>query len=384
MKVTGSTIQQIEKDKPKSKCRKWRLWATTDQGRKSERFTGTYTKAQERLKAWVAELEETVPNSETFGAYAESWRLWRMETGRYSPNTVLEDARKVRALRRTALDGMRMDDIGPDDCRAALTWLRRNPVRGEEYTNTSMTKFHGTLYSALQQAVDDGKLARNPMASVTPPKVDTPERDALSPNELGLLLNRLDQEPMDGRVMAVYLMACLALRRGEACALLDADVADVARVRFSVRAADGSVGPTKSRAGERVIPVTPRLQAKIAQWRDMRRRLGWTDLPQLCCNTNGDLLAPNVLGSWWCGSARSRGFRDGIGCQGMSLHQLRHSNLSMMARHMSAFDLQRYAGWSTIDPALVYVHDDLDAVSRAVSEAWGDIERTKNAPTTIK
>lgn len=34
MKVTGSTIQQLERDKPKSRCRKWRLWATTEQGRK--------------------------------------------------------------------------------------------------------------------------------------------------------------------------------------------------------------------------------------------------------------------------------------------------------------------------------------------------------------
>ena len=41
MRVKGSTIQQLEKDKPRSRCRKWRLWATTDEGRKSRRFTGT-------------------------------------------------------------------------------------------------------------------------------------------------------------------------------------------------------------------------------------------------------------------------------------------------------------------------------------------------------
>jgi integrase len=54
----------------------------------------------------------------------------------------------------------------------------------------------------------------------------------------------------------------------------------------------------------------------------------------------------------------------------MTLHQLRHSNLSMMARHMSPFDLQRYAGWSSIEPAKVYIHDDLEAVTKAVSKAW--------------
>ena len=54
----------------------------------------------------------------------------------------------------------------------------------------------------------------------------------------------------------------------------------------------------------------------------------------------------------------------------MKLHELRHSNLSMMARHMSPFDLQRYAGWSSIAPARVYVHDDLAAVTAAVTAAW--------------
>jgi integrase len=64
----------------------------------------------------------------------------------------------------------------------------------------------------------------------------------------------------------------------------------------------------------------------------------------------------------------------------MTLHQLRHSNLSMMARYMSPFDLQRYAGWSSIEPARIYIHDDLDAVSRAASAAWQSVEVKSNAP----
>ena len=59
-----------------------------------------------------------------------------------------------------------------------------------------------------------------------------------------------------------------------------------------------------------------------------------------------------------------------MGYPELTMHQLRHSNLSMMARHMSPFDLQAYAGWSSIAPAQVYVHRDLDAVRHAVSSAW--------------
>ena len=380
MKVTGSTIQQLEKDKPRGKCRRWRLWATTEEGRRSRRFAGTWTQAQDALSAFVAELEGHVPNAETFGAYAESWRLWREQSGSYTPNTVVQDARKVRALRRTGLDEMRMDEIGPDDCREALMWLRDHPARSarcDRYTNTSMDKFHQTLKAILAQAVQDGRLARNPMDGIRPPKLDTRERDALSPDELQLFLNRVDQLPLDGRTMALYLMACLGLRRGEACAVLDSEVSDVVRVTGSVSDVGGKRGPTKSEAGVRALPVPPRLAEKIAEWRALRARIGLRDAPTLCCTARGGVMVGSVLGAWW------RKVRDGLGCGGMTLHQLRHSNLSMMARHMSAHDLQRYAGWARINMALVYVHDDMDAVARAVAEAWGGNGRTRNAPDEI-
>lgn len=375
MKVTGSTIQQLEKDKPKSKCRKWRLWATTDQGRKSERFTGTYTKAQERLKAWVAELEETVPNSETFGAYAESWASWREKSGDLSPNTVAKDARNVTALRRTALYGMRMDSIGPEQCREALLWLKANPAKGSgELSGTTLRTIYVALNSIMQQAEDDGRVASNPCAKVKPPKEDTREREALSPGEIALLMNRLDEMVPDAHVVAVYLMACLGLRRGESLALMDADVSGgVARVRLSVKEGDGTLGPPKSPAAVRTLPVPARLQGKVDQWRALRRRMGLFG-ETLCCNSEGGVMRPQNLYKWWRRESTS------LGCEGITLHQLRHSNLSMMARHMSPFDLQRYAGWSSIEPAMVYVHDDMDAVSRAVAEAWGGLERTKNAP----
>ena len=107
MKVTGSTIQQLEKDKPRNRCRKWRLWATTERGRKSRRFHGTWTQAQDALCAFVDELEGQVPNAETFGAYAASWARWREVSGAYDPGTIANDLRNVRALRRSLLDYLR-------------------------------------------------------------------------------------------------------------------------------------------------------------------------------------------------------------------------------------------------------------------------------------
>ena len=376
MLVRSSTIQQLDKGpdgkKPKSKCRKWRIWATTDQGRKSRVFNGSYMAAQAAQKAFVAELEDAVPCADTFGAYAESWRLWRAESGDLSPNMVAKDARNVRALRRTELDGLRMDELTPEKCRAALLWLKTHPVRGDgELASSTMASFHVTLGCITAQAAGDGRIARDPMDQVKFPKVRNVEREALSPGEIGLLLNRIDAElPLDAHAMAVYLIACLGLRRGEALALLDSDVSGgLVHVHRAVKEADGSVAEPKSSAGVRMLPAPSRLLEKVGEWRAERERLGFADAETLCCNARGDVMRPQNLYKWWCKVSPE------LGCDGVTLHGLRHSNLSMMARHMSPFDLQRYAGWSSIAPARIYVHDDLDAVSKAVSLAWSGPDR---------
>ena len=368
MKVTGSTIQQLDRTRPngsprpRSECRRWRLWATTDEGRKSRRFSGTYTQAQEALKAFVAELEGHVPNADAFGLYAASWLAWRAESGRYSPNSIATYKRHVDALRRSPLDSARMDEVTPDACRDALAWMRANAVSGH-MSNTTLAKSHQVLRMVLQQAVDDGKLSRNPMDSVEPPKPDTVERDALAPDEIMALLDSLDALPLDGRVVACYLMLCLGLRRGEACAVKPTDVdGSFIHVRGSVRDADGSIGAPKSAAGIRKLPMPPRLAAKVDVWMQARP-IGAT----LCCRADGSTLTGHALGRWW---ERVSGT---LGCEGFTLHQLRHSNLSMMARHMSPFDLQRWAGWSSIEPARIYIHDDMDSVVRAVLDAWAGI-----------
>jgi hypothetical protein len=40
----------------------------------------------------------------------------------------------------------------------------------------------------------------------------------------------------------------------------------------------------------------------------------------------------------------------------------------MIARHLSPFDLQRYAGWSSIEPARVYIHADMSQLERAIKQ----------------
>jgi integrase len=317
-------------------------------------------------------LSEHVENAATFGSAAQARARWRSESGMYAPGTIANDARDLAAFRRTELWGMRMDEVTPDDCRDALLWLKDNPVGGEgRLTNTTVNKFHIHMNAVFRQAVEDGALSRNPMASIPAPRPDTPEKKALDRDGTLEFLSRLDAMPLDGRTMALWVITLGGLRRGEACALLDSDVeGGTIHVRRAVKERDGSVAETKTRAGTRDVPMCALLSAKVDEWRDVRRTLDLDGAPTLCCNTRGGLLRPQNLHRWWVGDAKHNGVRESLGLDGWTLHELRHSNLTLMARHMSPFDLQRYAGWSSLAPAKVYIHDDMEAMRAGVADAW--------------
>ena len=368
MKVVGNgTVEQLEKDKPKSRCRRWRLWVTTDRGRKSRRFNGTYTEAQNALRDFVEELRGKVSDTEYFGPYAESWLAWRRDSGMFAPNTLQNDRRGVNALARTDIWEMELGSITQKDCREALMYAKSHPERVDVLSNTSMAKIHETLSNIMSQARADGMVSANPMEGLKSPKVDRVERDAFSPAELMSVVGKLCDMNLDSRVLACLFMACLGLRRGEALALADDDVKDgYCHVHSAVKERNGKIGDPKSKAGNRFLPMPAILRGKVDEWREIRDSYGLGDSPTLCCNSRGGVLRPQNLQKWW------DAHRSEFGCEGFTTHQLRHSNLSMVARYMSPFDLQRYAGWSSLAPARIYIHDDLDAVSRAVKAAWDD------------
>ncbi|MBO7701999.1 MAG: tyrosine-type recombinase/integrase [Eggerthellaceae bacterium] len=365
MKVKSTSVEQLDKSRPRSRCRRWRLWASTAEGRRSRRFAGTYTEACIALEAFVAELCDEAPDSDEFGPYAASWLAWRRDSGRFAPNTLQNDQRGVNALLRTHLREMKVGDISQKDCRDALAYAKSHPERASTLSNTSMAKIHEVLRAVMAQAVSDGILAANPMDGLKQPRAERVEREAFTPDELMEVVMKLGDLPMDGRVMACYLMACLGLRRGEALALAAADVdGGFCHVHQAVKERTGTIGEPKSKAGNRVLPMPEILSVKVVEWTALRAASGLGDAPTLCCNTEGGVLRPQNFQKWWDAN------RAAFGCEGFTSHQLRHSNLSMVARYMSPFDLQRYAGWSSLAPARIYIHDDLDAVSRAVRAAW--------------
>lgn len=371
MKINGhGSIQPLEQ-KPRYRCRKWRLWVSTDAGRFSRVHHGTWTSACNALEAFKDELRDKVPDTETFAAYAGSWLLWREKSGTLAPGTIANSKRDVNALLRSPIASLALSTITPEDCRATLMWIKAHPInKNGELSNTTMTKIHAALKLILAQAVDDGKIAQNPMERIKPPRKDTEERTPLEPDELMRFVRDLSALPLDGRVVALYLMALLGLRRGEACAVYVDDIdGNLLTVHRAIKERDGTIGAPKSKASNRTLPIPPMLRDVLRKWTVTRAALGY-DAEVLCCNTKNGVLRPQLLDRWWRGDSQHIGIRDELGYPTLTLHELRHSNLNMIARHLSPFDLQRYAGWSSLAPARIYIHDSLNELERAVAECF--------------
>ena len=368
VKIHGNGSIVALEPNPRHRCRKWRLYVSTDCGQKTRVFNGTWTAACKALEAFKTELAAQVSTNETFAAYAASWLLWREKSGNFAPGTIENNRREIAALNRSDLASLELSTITPETCRDALLWIKLHPVRKSgELTNTSMNKIFVTLNQIFSQAVDDGRMAANPMSKIKPPKPDTPEKRPLEPDELMRFVDDLRALPLDGRTMALYLMALLGLRRGEACAVYVDDIdANLLTVHRAIKERNGAIGRPKSKAANRTLPIPPMLRELITTWTNTRPH----DAPTLCCNTRGGVLIPQNLDRWWRGDAYHNGVRDVLGYPDMTLHQLRHSNLNMVSRYLSPFDLQRYAGWSSIEPARVYIHDSLYELERAIAACY--------------
>lgn len=369
-RISTGTIQQMDKTKPRNKCRKWRLCVHVDKIRRTKRYSGPISGAKAALEEWRAELSEKPSDALTFAQYAEQFYSLRESTGNYSAATVAQTRTALDAFKGSPLCSMRMGDIRQADIEAALLHVRdnpRKPSRSGKLSGTTLSGYYSVLRMMFKHAEYAGVISVNPCAHVKPPKTDTKERDALSPLEIELLLNRLDGMPICGEIVAVYMMLTLGLRRGESLALQPVDVRNgIVHVSRAMKA-NGRIGGTKTASGVRDLPMPQRLARKLHEWQEWRAAWGIDDAQTIACMPTGAPMLCQHIQSWWTTN------RAALGCDGMTLHQLRHSNLSMMARVVpSAFDLQHWAGWSSIAPARVYIHADLSTLQAAAASVLRD------------
>ena len=357
-------ITRLE-DKPKGKCRLWRVEANDPRGkRRFRRVHGTYAQAEAELKRLKTDISAPVRSYQAFGEYADAWLASR----KAAPQTIDKERARIEAL-KMHLGGTALRDIRRIDVQSALNRIEAGEnVSGRKLSGTTMNGMHQTLRQVLQDAVFDGLLESNPAANVKPPKKDTQPKRALSVDDVRRVMGGLDLMPLNGFTVGVRLAVLAGARRAEIVGFEWRDVEHGRLVvRRSVQCKTGDIKEPKTESGWRAIPMLPKLEADLARWRDVQRfklaSLGveqGEDTPVVTSEAGTRLDASNLY-RWW----HKTGPRLlGVEC---TLHELRHTFLTMLANSgANVAAIKSIGGWSNIAMADVYVHTDEDADAEAV------------------
>lgn len=170
---------------------------------------------------------------------------------RIKPKT-REGYTRLQGLLAPILGALDLAAINPDHIQAALLAV-------EDQAGSRQAQLAYTLLRAcLARAVRSGHLASNPADAVDKPQHETQPGRAISGEDWAAL------RPVIASDLAFALLGLAGLRRGEALGLCWGDVdlrAGVLHVRRALVRVDHQlmIQGTKSRAGERDVPIAPEL-----------------------------------------------------------------------------------------------------------------------------
>jgi site-specific recombinase XerD len=256
---------------------------------------------------------------------------------------------------------------------AFLRWAQAANV-APEITKTNVQAFTADLLDAGAQAatarsrhmalrrfaawlVEEGELDSNPLLGVKPPKLDSKVVDALTDEQLRLLIKACaGKELIDRRDDAlVRLMAETGLRAGEVIAMQVSDV-DLQQGRAIVRRGKGGKG--------RAVPFGAQTAAAVDRYMRARRTHRLSDTGALWLGGNGQTFSYHGLNIALKRRARAAGIT------GFHLHLMRHTAATRWLRAGgSEGGLMAVAGWST--RGMVDRYTGATASERAATEARG-------------
>ena len=234
------------------------------------------------------------------------------------------------------------------------------------------------LSAAFDQALDDGKVTRNPVARVRRPKMAPSTKTAWSEDEARQFLG----EASGDRLHAVWRMALYGGRREELCGArweedidLEARTWTVNIVRVVV---DGKVVVKEAPKSERSARTLPLDDALVAALTALHKRQAaeklaagpaYRDSGYVACDELGQAVNPE-----WLSDEFSR-VRERAGVRRITLHETRHTAASLMEKAGVPESIR--AAWCghTIEVSkTTYMHalpEDLAAARDALSRLYG-------------
>lgn len=408
MEVKGNgTIDPLEKDRPKSKCRKWQLRISVGKDPRtgkyrirSRRVQGTYTQAKAAMRAFIEEIESNRArrrSGTTFHECAEDYMRRREEAGKSSANTI-ETYRRYFKAASLHLGHADVSAITAETLQEMYAAMRKgDTLSGRPASGTYVSELHKTLRLVFRDLVEDGVINENPCDQMDAPRRDTQERHAMRPTAIKRFVSDLDLMGEDE--FGYFLAVVMGLRRGEVCGLSWRDVDTELKILSIHHSFDqfGNLKEPKTHAGLRSLPLSDTLCRAFDLHRETQRE-GFSgvmskdgkrpfrqgeDTPVIV-DKWGERMNPNNFAAHWHRD------RELLGADGFCLHELRHSYLSMLAfEGIHPKVMQELAGHA--DPRVtmeIYTHVNMDSkreAAAAVEEALGDLfseGQTRQKPDT--
>ncbi len=147
--------------------------------------------------------------------------------------------------------------------------VNEHPLYGHELSDTMIRKVHMVLHQALDVAVKERLIVRNPTNGTTIPKKSQTEKQIFDDEQLDMFMAEIKKEPYWHDFFYVELMT--GLRRGEICGLKWTDIdftQNIMRISRSVSKKAGggiTVGETKTDAGVRKIIMPPSVASLLKE-----------------------------------------------------------------------------------------------------------------------
>jgi len=298
-------------------------------GRTSAEVRAKMKVARERLDAGAPVRDA----NRTAADWLAHWRRTTLEASDRKESTkALYENLSRQHLEPEPFGAITLDKLKPSDVEALVLAMRRRKKPGPDgparaLADSTIRTTYTVLRAALDGAVRDGLLARNPAAAIKRPGVERTEAKHVESVDVTALL----EAAKDSRYHAVLvLIAATGLRRGEALALkwehVDLD-AGLLLVRGTLGRVNGRLLVTepKTARSRRSVPLSPGVVALLRKHRKsqledrMRASNVWQDTGHVFTTESGAPVDPRNLLRVMAVAAKSAQI------EGVGVHTLRHS-----------------------------------------------------------
>lgn len=354
---TKGTITPLE-DKPRKRCRKWRIRKRTGRnpatGRYSERTRvvyGTYSDAEDELERLNAEIKDvrclpkkkkSVSVEELFGEYYRN----KVAEGAVKEKT-LESDRSAKRAYCPHIGKARASDLTHQMIDAATAKIIESGAK-----RSTTAGYFAKMKLAFDYGKAEGYCAENPFLRARKPKSDTEER--VPPTEQQVVNLAKTLTPDDPYHAGVALEMMAGLRVGEAVKSRRGDVSLIDDTML--------VRGTKTKKSYATIAICrdlTRFLAAYFDWQDgvlAARGLSPSEDTPIVANELGEEISKARLQAWW------RDNRDRLGLPGARSHDLRHGWANVLLRRHIPTEvisaLLRHSSTKITED--VYLHPDID------------------------